>query len=329
MPILRSTEDPHLVYAEAFRNLTVDGMAPVVVSSRLKHFTSPLYPVRALLSVLAALLLVVDIYRAKPWRKAVLVREFWSIPLMLTSPLVLPVARQVLFNINHNLTGAGEDLPRPIRLLARLGFRFVLFDGATSVSHFPYALRGAFLAPLFPSVARPKLRVAHGPPVRVGLIGSIASIERESVQFFDQISRIASTEGVILCYGARDVLPKQLARVARVEIVDTRSRVSFRTYLASLDIAIFVANAESYFHRHSGTVMDAVSEGVVPVVPNFPVLQSQISTPFPVGVAYDGADALPGAVDSAVSLLKILSANRLAWHYARKSTDIVAGRKPR
>lgn len=324
MQILHRTEDPHLVYTEALARLTVDGAPPKVVTSRLKRFSSPHYPVRAVISALAALLLVVDIYRARPWRQAVLVREFWNIPLLITSPLVWPLARRILFNINHNLTGAGGAVPRPIRFLARIGFRFVLFDGATSVARFPSELRSAFIAPPFPSVALPQMRVRHGQPFRVGLVGSLASINNQSTRFFDQLARIVDTENVVLCYGARDFLPHQLAQINGVQIVDTRSRENFRTYLYSLDIAIFVASADSYFHRHSGTVMDAVSAGVVPVVPSFPVLLSQVSNPCQVGIAYCGLDALPGAVDRAVASLDALSNNRLGWHNARKNPDVVA-----
>ena len=328
MPILRRIEDPHLVYTEAFRHLKVDGAPPVVVTSRLKGLTSQYYPMRAFISALAAVLLIIDIYCARPWRQTVLVREFWNIPLLITWPLAWPFARSILFNINHNLTSADDTLPRPIRFLVRLGFRFVLFDGANSVTRFPIALRSAFLTPLFPSVAQPIIRAGKGPPFRVGLMGSINSIEEESLQFFYQLSRIASAENVVLCYGARDLLPKQLARIDGIEIVDTRSRASFCTYLASLQIAIFVATPQSYFYRHSGSVMDAVTAGIVPVAPNFPVLQSQISNPLPVGVAYDGAGSLPGAVDSAISLLGTLSTNRSKWHDARKSIDIAAVQKP-
>ncbi len=325
MPILHRTEDPHQVYTEAFRHLRVDGQPPIVVSSRLKAYTSSYYPIRVVLSALAALFLVVDIYRARPRQQAVFVREFWTIPLLVTAPLIWPVARSVLFNVNHNLTGASESVPCAIRLLARLGFQFVLFDGASSVAHFPAQLRPSLHTPLFPSVAPPKPRLRHAMPFRVGLVGSIASIGAENEHFSRQLIQIANDDDIQLYYGARDDLPEPLRRIDGVRIVDTRSRENFRAYLELLDIAIFFASAESYYYRHSGTVMDAVSSGVIPVVPGFPVLRSQVSMPCPVGVHYDALDELPYAVRNAVAELKTLSTNRTVWHGARAKAEIILG----
>ncbi|MBI6630994.1 hypothetical protein [Pontibaca salina] len=325
MPILHRTEDPHQIYTEAFRHLSVNGQPPIVVASRLKAYTSSYYPVRVVLSALAALFLVVDIYRARPRQHAVFVREFWTIPLLVTAPLIWPVARSVLFNVNHNLTGASDSVPWPIRLLARLGFQFVLFDGASSLAHFPAQVRPSLHTPLFPSVAPPRPRLGHALPIRVGLVGSIGSIGAKNELFFRKLTQIANEEDIELYYGARDDLPEPLRLIDGLRIYDTRSRENFRAYLELLDIAIFVASAESYYYRHSGTVMDAVSSGVIPVVPGFPVLRSQVSMPCPVGVYYDAFNQLPNAVCNAVAEFKTLSTNRTTWHGARAMAEIILG----
>lgn len=323
MPIFRRIEDPHMVYEEAFGDLLVDGRSPTVVTSRFKSFTSSSYTMRVLLSGLSAVGLVFDIYAARARGGTVFVREFWNIPLLLTAVLVWPMAGSVLFNINHNLSNLRAGVPTSIQCLAGMGFRFVLFDGGSFASQLPKRLRQAFCTPLFPSVAAVRPRTAARPPYRIGLVGSIASIAGESERFFDQLSRIAMGGDVELCYGRRGEVPAQIELIPSVRIVDTGSRSDFTAYLHSLDIAIFVATKRDYFYRHSGTVMDAVSAGVVPIVPDFPVLASQVTKPVPVGLPYETIDELPDLVRRALSELARLSGNRVDWHAARAHSAIM------
>jgi len=322
MPFLRRVEDPHLVYGEAFVHLSIDGCPPNVVESRFKRLTSSSYSLRAALSGLAALGLVFDIYAARARGGTVFVREFWNIPLLLTALMIWPVAGSVLFNMNHNLANARAGLPAPIQWLAGMGFRFVLFDGGSFANQLPDRLRQGFYTPLFPSVAAAEPRTPAQPPYRVGVVGSITSIAEESEHFFGQLRQVGAESDVELCYGRRGQVPAQIEQIPGVRIVETSSRSEFAAYLQSLDVAIFVAKKRDYFYRHSGTVMDAVSAGVVPIVPSFPVLVSQVMQPVPVGLSYDNIDILPEVVRRAVSQLAPLSRNRADWHEARAHSAI-------
>ena len=325
MPILSRVEDPHQVYADAFRHLLVDGQMPIVIVSRLRQFTSSYYLVRAILSVLSALLLVVDIYRAWPGRQKIFVREFWTIPLLVTAPLLIPFSGSVLFNINHNLTSNQNGLPWPIFILARLGFQFVLFDGAGSVEAFPESVKGAFKTPLFPCSSTPHHRQMDKKLCRIGIMGSIASIEEAGADLVNHLEQLGNDSGFTLCYGARGRIPQPLGALSQLEIIDSYSRAEFQAYLETLDFAIFVASARSFYHRHSGTVMDAVVSGVIPIVPAFPVLESQISNPAQVGRSFRDYEELVEIIQSARENPETLANNREGWSNARSHSRITLG----
>ena|GEM_PF-3238161 len=331
MRILRTVADPHLIYHEAFEHLTIAGHPPGIVTARLKSVTSDFYPIRVIVVILSALALVLDIYLTRLRHKTVLVREFWNVPLLATAPLLWPVRRSVYYNINHNLTGDNRILPRPIALLARAGFRFVLLDGEICKPDFPPALREVFYTPLFPSVAAPKGRASPGHPPRLGLAGDLVKLAAEDGALFDQLDALSRDGVVQLCFGKRDIVPDRVQRMENVQIIDTASREDFGAYLASIDIILFVADPVTHYRRHSGTVMDAVSAGVIPLVPDFPVFRSQVRNPCPVGDTYASYDSLPATINAMVATLDAFAQNRPDWHRAREKcaiSPIEAGARP-
>ena len=315
--------DPHAVYEEAFEHLQINNAPPLLISSRLKNFSSPHYFGRVLLSLSGAFFLVVDIYRARPWQNVVLVREFWSLPLLLVAIFIWPVSRHVLFNINHNLVGAGSKAPLAIRVLARCGFSFVLFDGASTVDKFGSRYTKTFHTPLFPSVTLPETRVSASKPYKIGIVGSNVSIEASSNKFFEELDYISRDSRFKLLYGFRNYVPEAISKLDDIELIDTHSRESFKKYLSSLDFVVFVAQHETYYYRHSGTVMDAIANGVIPIVPEFPILKSQVSCPCHVGKTYNTQAGLAHAVESALQNRDTLVANQLSWHEARKLSTVL------
>jgi hypothetical protein len=86
-------------------------------------------------------------------------------------------------------------------------------------------------------------------------------------------------------------------------------------------ILIF-ADKSKYFYRHSGTIMDAVACGVVPVVPNLPILASQVLEPAQIGVIYESVTTIPEAIEMVVSSLRMTIKNQQRYKDERSRVYI-------
>ena len=82
-------------------------------------------------------------------------------------------------------------------------------------------------------------------------------------------------------------------------IVNTTSYSQYVKALKMSDILLVNYDKSKYFVRHSGVILEAISHGVVPVCPNFPLMKSQLSWPTVKGVVFDDLSQIEDAVDHA------------------------------
>ena len=95
-------------------------------------------------------------------------------------------------------------------------------------------------------------------------------------------------------------------------------------FLSDSDVVLIFANQKQYFYRHSGTIMDTVACCAIPLVPNFPILASQVLEPAPVGAVYDSLSTIPDALTKLESSLPIFLENQKRYKAERACIEIEA-----
>ena len=324
--MLKKCIDPHAELAGAIAELHVNGQQAMVVKSRLSTVRASARLVRLLLVLASMALMVVDIWRASFSRQYVVVREFWNIPLLCFAILIFPLRGRVLFNVNHNLSCLPYHFPRSISLLGFLGFRFILFDGQAAAQYFPRSVRNAFVFPLFPCSPRGDQEIVASSIVKpkpvVAIVGDLRPEKGDPTQISEVLSSLALAARWDIRLGYRHQA-HMLARLpATIRLVDTDSRSKYFELLSAADVIVVFAERGSYFCRHSGTVMDAIACGAVPLVPELPVLVSQISNPVLVGVTYQTFKELEEGISRAIALSQVVEEQRNLYFSVRRSVNV-------
>jgi hypothetical protein len=107
-----------------------------------------------------------------------------------------------------------------------------------------------------------------------------------------------------------------------ITVVDTSSHADYLRFLSTADAVLVFADADKYYARHSGTVMDAIACGAVPIVPDLPVIASQVHNPEVVGITYPDLSDLKAYVIKAIEEREAFAINRLAYFKARGSIEL-------
>ena len=71
--------------------------------------------------------------------------------------------------------------------------------------------------------------------------------------------------------------------------------------MKSIDFLVIFANKDSYYLRHSGTIIEAYANVVIPIVPNYPIFRTQITNITLSGLVYNDTDNLLAAVSKAIT----------------------------
>lgn len=325
MQLLKKISDPHLVLNEAFDNFTINNISPTLVIFRLKTISSQFKLIRYLVILLNTIFLIIDIWKLKKRNKYIVIREFSNLPLLWLSFLVLPFRRKLFFNVNHNLSSLPTKFPWPIIFLCQLGFKFILFDGIEASKYFPKNCLKSFLFPPFPSreyISRPtKLPSKNHTPL-ITFVGDLRPEKGDSYKIAVALKRLSSTLKCTIVYGSKDgKLPKDID-FGNVKVVNTKTRSNYFKLLSKSSVVIIFAEKNTYFARHSGTIMDAVASGAIPLVPSLPIFISQIKNPVPVGVEYRGFGDLKSSVIIALDNLSKFKTHRAKYFNFRKIVNV-------
>ncbi|AMM23861.1 glycosyltransferase [Variovorax sp. PAMC 28711] len=242
--------------------------------------------------------------------RALLVREFLTVPLFLVAPVLWPRRRAMWFLCNHNI---GQAAKRPVhrfmmRTLAAVGFRFVVYESLdtwTPVAAHPDPARVIALPHPIPSVVRrAPVRELAGRRIVVGFIGNFRA-EKSPLWALDAIAR-ASAEGrftpaIDILIGTADAefLDRWRDRAA---VIDTTTRADYLRALESCDMVVLPYDELSYSWRVSGVLSEAVALGCLVVTPDLPTLRDQVGLPLPAGVCYKDRSELVDCVQRAIGI---------------------------
>lgn len=260
---------------------------------------------RFLWKLFAHLLIVVRVFRSSA--STIIVREFLTLPVVVIAPLLWPFRRRLWFLNNHNLAKANSSTThaKALRLLARMGFQFLVFEDASLWTQVlgqqtKSAIRTApFPAPIWPA---PDRLSSSSAPV-VGLIGNFRP-EKSPVWALEIAIRLASDtrRPFQLLVGSNEPAFLQCWQGRGAIAVDTTRYSDYKAALARCDVVVLPYDVGMYFGRASGVTAEAIASGCAVVVPNLPVLRSQTSHPTLAGVTFSGQESFAAAILGALGL---------------------------
>ena len=229
----------------------------------------------------------------------ILIREFSTIPLLLTFPFLWPLRRKLFFVINHNLQWAARNRAERFGMaaLARMGARWTIFETQD--------FRG--LEKL--KIPSPRnLVLPHPVPERTaGEKNSVRAVigvtgycrpEKGMDELLNLLVRHFPDCDIVIGVSAPEKI-KGLSE--KVRMVNTTSDADYRRMLAQCDVLVQNGAQNSYFYRVSGPVADAAASGAAVVVPDFPLLRHQVFSPVPVGEVFQGLEKIPDEVRTAIA----------------------------
>jgi hypothetical protein len=320
--IFKKRVDPHLVLNYAFSKIRVNGVYPKLIKSRFNKVVTSNKLLNLIWFIGANIFLSIDatFYLLMNKKSFVVIREFSSQITLLSFPAYIFFKDRILFNVNHNVKRAHLEIPFSMRVLCRLGFKFILFDGGTSENTLLKKYHGNFLFPFFPIKASKSVndKPHIGDIITIGVVGDFRSEKLDNTKLKFILSRFTDC-GLRVKVGFR-YLDKDLPDWANsLDVVSTRSSQDYNNFLINLDALVIFAEEDSYYFRHSGTIMDAISHGVIPIVPDFPVFNRQINFPLSVGFVYRNIDELYEILASDIRVHIIEKRKNLGAFVSRRS----------
>lgn len=327
---IEAIPDIHAVYG-FFERLTVNGMPVKVLSWPSTRFhifwPRPLKKIVPAFNHVAMLFGLLHAKRGQP----ILVREFDNLWFLLVAPVFWLVRHRVVLNVNQNVTcPVGEGTGAfALKILSRLGFRFLWLDGAAALpdirAHFP---RLAVSTPLFPVPRHPvRQRGGEGQtPFIVGLVGYFRPDKGGVEKAVALAHKLATIPGVRVAAGFWNEAQRREFCAAAADDIDTCCTYETDDYHAFLDrchAIVILAERDAYYYRHSGILMDCIGHGTLPICPAYPLLESIVMRPVPVGAVYGESENLRCVVWRVLAQYERLRAN-FAVHAAARTAEGVA-----
>lgn len=234
--------------------------------------------------------------------RLVLLRDFLTVPFALWAPLLRNVAQRIALVTHHNLQRAAtrrRDHAGLERLLA-LGFRLIVPESGAGLSALSRSVDERQVLVLPFGLSAPALQRR-----RECVVVSVLGADREEKGGADTVARVAGALGrrsVTLRVASRSQERLAIARREGWSTVDTTSAQAWESTLAESAVVVIDYRRESYYFRPSATVSDAATAGAAVVVPDFPVLREQVTTPLPVGATFGQEHSLGAALEVALRL---------------------------
>jgi hypothetical protein len=319
--------DPHLSLNEAFKRLKINDEKVVFVKSRIVNYDSKLYLIKHTLVFIRSIIQLYDIFLSIiKFRKTIIVREFSNNAMFLFSPILFLCRKHILFNINHNLIDFNLNSFSPIKIMCRMGFRFLLLDGSLAVSSFPKSIRTQFLTPYFPLTRRvnnKSYKISIKKKKRILGIAGNARLKRINlVRIHKIIINLAKFKNWEIRISNSFNTNNDLKNIKNIKFFNTKSHQKYLKFLSSCDAILILANKKDYFYRNSGSIMDSISCGAVPIVHRFPVFISQINKPVKIGFAYKSLEKINEVLSIFNTLIPALIKNRKRYFSERRIVNI-------
>jgi hypothetical protein len=324
--MIYKNQDPHLILNQVFERLKIKNEKVVFVQSRIVNWESKFYLIRLTLVFIRTVIQVYDILLSiTKYQKTIIVREFSNYAVLLFSPILFIFRKHILFNINQNFIGTKFNSFLPIKIMCSMGFRFLLFDGSYVVSRLPKIIRTQLLTPYFPLTcqAYKSRKIFIKKKKRILGIGGNARFKRiDTARIQKVIKNLAKIKNWNIHISNSFKNKDYFTNYKNIKFFNTRSRKKYLKFISSSDAILILANKNDYFNRNSGSIMDSISCGAVPIVPHFPVFVSQISKPYKIGLAYESLKNINEILLAFNSSIEVLIKNRKRYFFERQIVNI-------
>ncbi len=230
--------------------------------------------------------------------KLIILREFNSCIILFLIFFPRNFKSNLILFINHNITTPPEFIKKLILNNKLSGLKYLIYDGHNTKSLFNK--KENIFTPLFPlnlnknkinrTVKLLKSKFSKKYTVGISLSLNKKSHSKVSKEKLTLISKLIE-EKIYLKIFSRDpsrikrLLPKSLF----LEILDTSTKEKYTKAIAETTLfIIFEANIETtYQYRHSGSIIELINNACIPIIPNLPILNSQIKNPCEIGLVYN------------------------------------------
>lgn len=302
--------DPHKILSNALAGATINGRGATILSYCWPHvkFRNRLLAIIAVFLRNIYMVLIALSGVIAGGDRFFIFREFSNGVMFLLIPLTFFIRGRCIFNVNHNLKNIEHRFPWSIRVMSVLGYYFLIFDGQNLVTYIPPNLRKAFIFTPFPCVAMGgAYKKTEGGVARIGVVGDFRSEKTDSTEFSGILKSVSEMSRSTIQIGVRSsVALRDVSVPDGVLVRSTAGHSEYISFLSDCDVLLVLAKREAYFSRNSGTIMDAIACGVIPVVPNLPVLESQVTTPRKVGVVYSDYFGIQKSIVEAIEKMNAL-----------------------
>ncbi len=319
-------QDPHIILNRAFERLQIKNEKIIFVQSRIVNWDSKSYLIKIILVFIRTVFQVYDIFLLIiKFKKTIIVREFSNYAMLLFSPVLFLFRKHILFNINHNLIGTNFNNFLPIKIMCSMGFRFLLLDGSIAVSRLPKIMRTKLLTPYFPltcQVYKSRKILIKKKNRILGIAGNARLKETDMAQIQKVIRNLAKIKNWNIHVSNFFKNKIYFTNYKNIKFFDTRSRKKYLKFLSSSDAILIIANKKDYFYRNSGSIMDSISCGAVPIVPRFPVFISQVNKPAKIGLVYESLENINEVLSAFNSSIDVLIQNRKRYFFERQIVNI-------
>ena len=263
-------------------------------------------------------------YVYKNWKSDfIFVREFNTVIFFVNALFLLPFRRKIILNVNHNFQRACTSVIHKtiIIFLDRLGFRFFCFEDSSLC----FTLRHKVIEIPFLVESRPN-SLSENKPITIGVVGAVRAEKNIDILLCKLDEVKIKFPDVVFLLGSDDIKLNFVYEKKGWTVLDTTDYVTYISAIEQSDLLVFNYDKRAYYYRHSGVITDAILNGKVVVVPQYPYFVKQITNPVKVGVSFSSIDNISLAINDALQLLDSNNKSRQyeLYCYHRSLNSIVS-----
>lgn len=304
--------DPHeglRVYSQAAKNIR--GLAvfkvPMHIPSFIERYSSG-RPVVMFFKLFAHFFLFFRLYRNKS--NKVIIREFLTVPLFVSFPLLWGYRKKIYFLCQHNLAFASRKVSHRLvlRFLNYIGFQFLVYE---SVDLWSKALKSGSSPDGVFSIPHPvgaNASSVKNDDITVGIIGNFRKEKSPEWAIKKLIEHKIDSDNFsnfrILIGSPDQEFLDQYRGIDGVSIINTKKRERYLSALQRVNILFLPYDESAYSFRVSGVLSEAVSSHALVVAPCLPGIKEQLSLPSSVGECYVSRDQLLDVLDMMLPRVK-------------------------
>ncbi len=235
-------------------------------------------------------------------QELVIVREYLTVPLLLSWPFMFVFRRKLLFIVNHTIQFMHKS---PVQrwafwLLSKLGARYVFLESSagSELALSNDVINDCLVLPQ-PAQSSDNQEKASGNCVSddsmvVGIIGDFREEKGnwELLEYLFNVGRAGEVSWELMI-GTNDSAVQSWCLERNIMVMDTSSSSEYARAFNKCDIVILNYEMDSYFYRCSGIICDAISMGTAVLCPDYPILRHQISAYGQIGEVFSELHEIP------------------------------------